>query len=254
MPTARALKNVPKLVHLIPHPAYQSREALNAVVTEQLGSILLGMMTPYEREQQQSESPDPAALRSIQGKLDELILYQIVTFGWALTQCDMVAARFKAWSTEADGPAKIARFCKGWMRSARILQGKEKPPLDDPTVYLFKQETVPQLRQVLKRLRDWNAAGGMKASDADLIQQFDTLIRDDANYSHLGGSNLTLWLTFLRLDPTYLRRAFKSQRPGAMFDDWYTWTIKRKDPKKTRDAISALKPVADAVFIPRLSS
>jgi hypothetical protein len=252
--TARALKNVPQLVHLIPHPAYQSREALNRAITEQLAIILFGLMTPYEREQQQRENPDPTALRSIQAKHDELIIYQEMTFGPSLLQCDVVFDRVKAWSTEPDGAAKITRFYKSWIRSARILQGKEKPPIDDPTVYLFKQETVPQLRQVLKRLRDWNAADGMKASDDDLIKKFDALIRDDANYSHLGGSNLTLWLAFLRLDPTYLRRAFKSQSPGAMFDDWYTWTKQRKDPKKTRDAISALKPVADAVFIPRLSS
>jgi hypothetical protein len=254
MPTARALKNLPQLVSLIPHPAYKSRETLNQAITEQLGVILFALMTPYEREQQQREKPDPGALRAIQVKLDELIFNQVVTFGWALMQCDIVTDRFKAWSSEPDGATKINRFCKGWARSVRILQGKEKPPLDDPTVYPFKQETVPQLRQVLRRLRDWHAAGGMKASDDDLIKQFDTLIRDDANYSHLGGSNLTLWLAFLRLDPSYLRRAFKSQSPGAMFDDWYTWTKRRKDSKKTRDAISALKPVADSVFIPRLSS
>lgn len=254
MPTARALKNVPQLVHLIPHPAYQSRETLNQAITKQLDIILLGMMTRYEREQQQSENPDPAALRSIQAKHDELIIYQEMTFGPSLLQCDVVFGRVKAWSTEPDGLAKINRFCKSWKRSARILQGKEKPPMDDPTVYLFKQETVPQLRQVLRRLRDWHAAGGMKASDDELIKQFDALIRDDANYSHLGGSNLNLWVAFLYLDPSYLRRAFKRQSPGAMFDDWYTSTKRRKDSKKVRDSISALKPVAEVVFTPRLSS
>lgn len=261
------LRNVPQIISQIPRFAFRSRESLNLEVEKRFVLVLLGQLTPGERSEFErllacSESERNAAkkgsaiVRSIRAKIDDLLINQVVTFGWPLTQTEIAADRFKAWNTDPDGPDKIMRFARSWKRSALIAQGKQNAPDDDPTVYLFKQETVPQLRQVLKQLHDWFAVQRMTVEhkkDA-LIKQFETIVENDAGVFHLAGSNLDLWLAFLRSQqPEYLET--NRRHPAAVFDDWWTWLKHphRKDAKKTRDNISKLRPVAAAVFVPRLN-
>jgi len=259
------LRNVPQIVSQIPRFAYRSPEVLNPEVEKRFLLVLLGQLTPDEHvelerlltcsETERKAAVGSAIVRSIHAKVDELLINQVVTFGWTLTQTAIASDRFKAWDNDLDGPDKIMRFARAWKRSVLISQGKQNAPDDDPTLYVFKQETVPQLRQVLRQLHHWFAVQRMSVSNDALIKQFETIVRSDAGVFHLAGSNLDLWLAFLRSDPRYLLTAISASRhkPGSMFDDWWTWLRRRNDAKKTRDNISKLAPIASAVFVPRLN-
>jgi len=64
------------------------------------------------------------------------------------------------------------------------LAGKQNAPDDDPTLYVFKQETVPQLRQVLSSYIIGSRSTHERLNDA-LIKQFETIVRSDAGVFHL---------------------------------------------------------------------
>jgi len=90
------LRNVPQIVSQIPRFAYRSPEVLNPEVEKRFLLVLLGQLTPDEHaelerlltcsETERKAAAGSAIVRSIHAKVDELLINQVVTFGWTLTQ------------------------------------------------------------------------------------------------------------------------------------------------------------------------
>jgi hypothetical protein len=87
-------------------------------------------------------------------KLDALILKQAETMGWRLALSGLVHQRFNAWDLMPDGPELFEQYGRALARSARRSQKREPTPIDDPDLYSFKNETVAELRIVLRNLRN----------------------------------------------------------------------------------------------------
>lgn len=252
-PSGVPLKNLPQLVHLVPPSDYEPRETLSAAVWTHLRELLFGLLTDAERAEVEQELPDSALSQSIQSKLHALIISQVATSWHLLTRCDQVMNQLAGWSLDADGLGKIDAFHKEWKRFARIQQRKEKAPSDDPTVYPFREKTVPQLRRVLRRLRGWRAVT-RDVTDDKLIAEFGEIVREDATLFHLR-ENLSSFQSFFRERPDSFTKAVDSPRAAVLFNEWYAWKCDWQggnSAKKMGDKISSLAAVAKALYVPRL--
>ena len=176
--------------------------------------------------------------------LDEIIIRQAVTLGWRITISELVLWRRSQWELLADGLELLRRYHRALKRAARIYQGLEKPPLDDPDLYRAKVETVKELRVLLSEMRKAYQArfcDPLGVLEPVLVAHFlKALAKRSKAFPFLAG-NRKHWRGFLAEQSAALRPQLAEVRlrPASLFDSWISW-CKRRDQEWTRQTISRL--------------
>jgi hypothetical protein len=175
-------------------------------------------------------------------KLDEIILQQAETLGWRIELSELIRFRKSEWDKDPDGPEKHLRLGKANARSARIMQRRELPPIDDPDQWLVKQETVQELRLVLQRMRATFALSRRAPTRDEVRTLFSGIITDSPQTSPHLATNLDRWLKFFEENPDLLRPVALGDRakPAALYDEFLSWST-GWEPESLRQAISNLK-------------
>jgi hypothetical protein len=161
-------------------------------------------------------------------KLDEVILRQAETAGWRLGLAPIVQRRLSEWERERGGPDRFIRLGKTYARAARVFQGLELPPIDDPQLYLTKHESVRELRALREKVRQKFPTE--RSSALELRKFFlDTVSDENQDFVALR-RNLERWDAFLAHEDNHealLRFAHRdrAQRitPVYLFDAWIAW-------------------------------
>jgi hypothetical protein len=199
-----------------------------ARLDEEIDCLLMDIFSPEEylffRLWKESPFGDADTLR----KLDQVILRQAETAGWRLALSTLVHKRLSEWERESGGPKRFAALGNAFRRAARIFQGLELPPLDDPLLYVTKRETVRELNVLQQKLRQRFATGRCCAAEA---REFfiATVSDENANLVALR-KNLGRWNEFLADEangPMLLCFVNGGQAqkitPTYLFDAWIAW-------------------------------
>jgi len=189
---------------------------------------------------------DPKMLR----RLDEVILRQAQTAGVRLTLSEIVLKRTIEWHDEPDGPRKFAALGKAFAHATLIFQGRIPPPLDDPTLYLTKQETVAELKVLLQKMRQ--RVDSRRRKNVPLLDLFFQIVTDKKEKFVALRRNQTRWYEFLRQEeiqlllPNFVSGS-KARRitPENLFDAWMAWCKgaargKSMDQETVRKRVSAM--------------
>jgi hypothetical protein len=186
--------------------------------------------------------------RSMLGILDEVILRQAETGGWRSALSTIVQRRFSDWDIEKDGPKLFSRLGNAYAKAARIMQGRELPPLDDPQLYLSKLKTVRELSRIQKKM----LAESMPQAAPELRNFFFAAIVGGKRSFVALNRNLERWKAFceqkenLPLLLSFAKRDGDRQvTPVQLFDAWMAWCKgaargKPMDQETVRKRISAM--------------
>jgi hypothetical protein len=226
-------------------------------ITAELVTIWLERVPPADLKVGLTQPPSwltkmsPRALRV----LDEIIIRQAVTLGWRITLSALVQWRRSEWEHVADGLELLRRYHRALMRAARIHQGLEKPPLDDPGLYFAKVETVKELRVLLSEMRSAYQARVCDPPDdlePVLVTHFLKAVAKRSKAFPFLAANRERWQEFLDEQPTVLRQLLAEirLRPASLFDSWLSW-CKGVAEESLRQKISRLgslprKPIRTA--------
>jgi hypothetical protein len=149
--------------------------------------------------------------------------------------------RFAEWDSLSNGPTLFELYGKALAKSARRFQKREPPPIDDTDLYGLKQETVQELRRLLRSLRSAFSRRRVSPSLDEIIDYFQktVLAKGDACI-HLKTS-MNSWLQFFRADSISVKLLVHGKRtsPAALFDSWFAW-CKGLEPETIRQKISEL--------------
>jgi hypothetical protein len=225
------------------HPG-MSREELDKEITEKLDEILFSNLS-RERAQEMAKilRKSNELPSEMFPKLDAIIFNQAGTLGWRLlVSCRVLKRMSQWWAQEANGPGLFERLGKALAKSARIVQKRRLPPLDDPGLVPFQDHTVRELRFVFRELKGVASKRRAKLSDFEAAAWFVQTINDsEERYGYLK-ANLDSWLLFLIKNPALLRvRAFgQRSSPAVFFIEWLSW-CKGHDPETIRKKISRLR-------------
>jgi hypothetical protein len=229
---------VPQIIARIPRRYHSSAEDLGADVTKELLHIWESILSDTELcEHRGQQSFSATAVE----KLDALILKQAETMGWRLGLSPLVHLRFWEWDLQSNGPRLFELYGKALAKSARRYQKKEPPPLDDPDLYLTKQETVSELRLFLQNLSNAFSKRGARPSSDELIKYFQKTVSAEGDAFIYLKANMNSWLEFFRADSISIKPLlFKRRRsPAALFDSWLAWG-KGVESETIRQKISKL--------------
>lgn len=222
-------------------------EQWGIVIQTELVKIWVESFVPAEMQAYARACPDgrldwqlvPAELFE---KLDTIILEQAETLGWRISLSELVRYRFSEWDSLPSGPELFEKLGQAWRNSAKILQGRKKPPIEDPDQWAVKNETVEELRLILQALRG-NLATRRREPSGDEVRRIfaDTVVNSPHSFPHLG-TNLERWLKFLD-EARPLRQILRGERltPGALYDQFLAWAA-GWEPDSIRQTISRLKP------------
>jgi hypothetical protein len=217
-----------------PYPP--SAEILGALITTELLHIWENfVLSEAELDDLRRSTPSLQAIE----KLDALILRQAETMGWRLALSPLVHLRFSEWDSRPDGPMLFEQYGRALKKSARLFQKREPPPIDDPQLYPFKEESVEELRRCLRQMR--NAFSGRRAGPSldELIDYFQkTVSAEGSALVHLK-TNIDSWIEFFRANSTMIKPLLLRKRgsPAALFDNWFAWG-KGLEPETIRQKIS----------------
>jgi len=235
----------PQVIGRIPQRG-QTGESWGSHITMQLLALWLERIPAADqrialaRRKAWLDQLSPSALRV----LDEIIIRQAVTLGWRIELSELVLWRQSEWVSTPDGLGLLRLFHHSVERAARIHLRLEKPPLDDPDIYLFKLETVSELNTVLGKMRKARRARSRHAHrrlDADLVAYFLALIKRNSRSLPSLARNWLRWKQFLRARPAELtvRLTAARTRPASLFDSWFSW-CKGVEQEWVRQTISRL--------------
>lgn len=241
--SATPLGPVPEIINLIPRPYPKSQEELGRLVSIALTNIWAKKLSAVDRDLLlQSRLPSsPQALDT----LDALILKQAETMGWRLGLSDLVHWRFSEWEVHPNGPALCEQYGKAVARSVQRIQGLELPPIDDPYLYFAKNETVEELRKLLRSFRKELSTVKRSPRIDELINLFrKTVLPEGEDFGHLK-ANANSWVLFFRTNPSSIKALLHKKRasPATLFDEWFAW-CKRRDQETVRQKISELGRLA----------
>ncbi len=234
------MKSQRQIISRIPQRG-MTRDQWDLVVENELVKIWLESMTPAELKSVKEggfASASPASF----AKLDAIILKQAETTGWRLGLSRLVQFRFSEWDLHPNGPEKHRKYGLAVARSARIMQRKELPPIEDPDQWRVKQETVEELRILLKNLRTTFALQRKSSAPKDVHNLFAKMVSDSPeSFPHLA-VNAERWSKFFEENPHTLRPMTLGDRakPATLYDDFLAW-CSGWDPDSIRQAISRLK-------------
>jgi hypothetical protein len=161
--------------------------------------------------------------------------------GWRLGLSGLVQFRFAEWDFLSNGPTLFELYGKALAKSARRFQKRELPPIDDTDLYGFKQETVQELRRLLRSLRSAFSRRRASPSSDEIIDYFQkTVLAEGDAFIHLKTS-MNSWLQFFRADSISVKLLVHGKRtsPAALFDSWFAW-CKGLEPETVRQKISDL--------------
>jgi hypothetical protein len=174
--------------------------------------------------------------------LDSIILHQAQTLGWRIELSKLVQFRKSEWDLDPEGPEKHKKFGLAVARSARIMQRKELPPIEDPDQRLVKQETVEELRLILKRLRAQFVLRRKGPTQKEVHGLFSEMVSDSPkSFPHLG-ANLERWLKFFGEKSNVLSSLFmggERTKPAMLYDEFLSWAT-GWNPDSLRQTISRL--------------
>jgi hypothetical protein len=225
----------------------KSKDEWDTSITAQLVTVWLDRVAPADLKIQLAQLPIwwlvqifPEAL----GVLDEIIIRQAGTLGWRIELSELVQRRLSEWGLVADGLELLGRYHLARERAARIHQGLEKPPLDDPELYRAKLETVKELRVLLSEMRRvYQARFCDPPGDLEpvLVGHFLKALGKRSKAFPFLAANREHWRGFLAEQSAVLRQQLAEVRlrPASLFDSWISW-CKRRDQEWTRQTISRL--------------
>jgi hypothetical protein len=244
-----------QLIALIPRPFPPSQEKFGEVITNGLLEILLnGVLTEDERESLATEAEslqsgknEPSATDERRNeKLDALILKQAETFGWRISLSEMVQGRFRVWEELPNGSERFERFGRACARAVRIMQKKERPPIDDPGLRRSKIVAVGELRLLLKNLRNEFSITRTTPTTSAILERFAAIVTaepDTFDYLH---QNLDSWKKFFKDEygsSSMKALAFGRRLPPAeLFDSWLAWS-KGYEPDSVRQQLSRMAKI-----------
>lgn len=213
---------LPLIISRIPRE-FESSDDLGRWITAQLGTIMeTHIVRPDERalwaQMLQGEGEPNVRLWA---ELDELIIAQVPSLGWRITCSVLVQHRFRAWESAPNGVDLMQRFCDGWAQSVRILQRKEKPPVD-PELGLAKEKTVHELRVILQAIHGHLTGARRSLSLAEQAEHFRAAVIE-GGAPHLQ-ANLDSWVYFFAHVPEGQKAEVKDtifrKRPAELYDLW----------------------------------
>jgi hypothetical protein len=233
------MKSQRQIISRIPQRG-MTGEQWSLVVENELLKIWVKAMSPTERKGFEGgglASVSPAGF----AKLDEIILHQAETLGWRIELSKLVQFRKSEWDLDPKGPEKHRKFGMAVAKSARIMQRKELPPLEDPDQWLVKKETVEELRLLLEQLRAAVAMRRNSPSAEKVRHLFSTTVADSPeSFPHLA-ANLERWQKFHEERPFALVPLTTRKRaaPAALYDEFLSWST-GWETEALRQAISQL--------------
>jgi hypothetical protein len=233
-----ALGPVPQIITRLPRPYPASPEELGILITKELYVIWATLISDPEQDQlRRLQHVSPIALE----KLDALILNQAETMGWRLALSKLVHERFCEWDLKPNGPELFECFGKALARSARRFQKRELPPIDDPDLYLFKNETVAELRMLLRNLGNKFLTKRSGPTSDELIDCFRRTVSEGGDAFIRLKTNIGSWVKYLKAHSTTIRPLLLRKRvaPASLFDSWFGW-CKGFEPETVRQRISEL--------------
>ena len=160
--------------------------------------------------------------------LDEIIVRQAATVGWRIGLSWLVQWRLSEWEVLPNGLELLRRYHSSIARAVRIFRRLETPPLDDPGLYVFKVETIKELKIVLHKLRD-DFHDRLCDPPAELkpkvVSRFLNVVKRNSRSLPYLASNRHRWLVFLNEQPTELTQLLNKRRlsPASLFDAWLAW-------------------------------
>jgi hypothetical protein len=221
-----------------------TRKAWDKNITFHLVALWLDRMPPADLKIASIPQPWLTQMsKEAIATLDEIIIRQAATLGWRIGTSELVHWRMSEWEL-VPGLELLKRHHRAIERAAGVVQGTKKPPLDDPTLYPFKIETVKELRVLLNEMRDaFRARRSAPPEDLEPVlvsHFFKTVKRRSRSYPFLSANRLR-WEAFFKEQPTVLRQSLAEirLRPASLFDLWLSW-CKGVDPERLRQVISHL--------------
>jgi hypothetical protein len=238
------LQSQRQIICRIPH-AGMSADEWGAVIQRELILVWTEGMPESEVERFTALWPCPmeAIPSELYDRLDRIIIHQAETLGWRMTLSEIVRFRMSEWEHHEKGPELFRKFGVATARCARVLQGKELPPIEDPDYWHVKNETVPELRLVLRKMRGSFAVMKKKPSLKDVVESFSKIVSESpGTYRHIS-AGLDRWQKFLEANPHVCRPIQIGDRtaPAGMYDEFVAWPS-GWDPESVRQTISRLNP------------
>jgi hypothetical protein len=235
---------MPQIISRIPWHDGMSRQELDKVISKELIAIWLSMWSEKELQLrtkiERGEADD--LMPGLYSKLDEIILKQAGTLGWRLLVSTRVVLRISMWEAEKNGPELFERLGKALAISVRIVQRQELPPIDDPDLVPTQDQSIRELRTVLREMRKALSAKRTTPDGPEVVACFARIVLESGKRCPLLSANLFRWLRFLSGNPQCLtaQRSDRRLSPATLFREWLSWS-KGHAPETLRKKISALR-------------
>ena len=145
-----------------------------------------------------------------------------------------------------NGSDRFEQFGKACARAVRIMQKKERPPIDDPGLRRSKFVAVGELRLLLKNLRDEFATARTKPTTAVIWERFAAIVTAEPDTFEYLYRNLDSWKNFFKDDDgssSIKALAFgRRLSPAALFDSWLARS-KGYDDDSVRQQLSRMAKI-----------
>jgi hypothetical protein len=237
--------SMPQIITRIQWHPEISRDELDKQITEQLMEIWGGQLSRKER-QHATQTGRGAATEIANGmfsKFDAVILKQAETLGWRLLVSSAVQERMSEWwIQESNGPEMFERLGKALAKSARIVQKRELPPIDDPDLVAGQKQMIRELRVVFREMKKMFSQRHADPTEDKVVECFIRIVSDSGASYGLLRANLDQWRKFFEDEPTLLKVRALGPRPSpaTLFLDWLKW-CKGHKTETIRKTISALR-------------
>lgn len=188
------------------------------------------------------DPPDDFDKVQIIRAFDEFIISQACIYGTYLMCVEPVQLRLTQWHNEPDGAELIERLGRAISLGIKASRGQARFPIDDPSLYEFKQDTVPELRALRSRLRAKVASRHSSPSPTEIKTLVEQEIQDSPAAFPRLSRNLVALLHFLE-QKREMANLFALGQISAtrFFYEFSGWSTNR-DPEKLRQMISRLRP------------
>jgi hypothetical protein len=171
-------------------------------------------------------------------RLDAMIIEDSETSGWRMAMSRLVQWRMSQWDAE-----RFEQFGIALARWKRVLNGEEKPIVDDPRWYSFRQDTLKELRASGRLIADKLKTRNSSCGRRELAQMWKSVLDAHPEYGLLRQHQQN-WLGFVG-DPnvpcnqlTTLLQEGEFSAP-QLFNEWWGHRLDR-DPSSLGELFSRL--------------
>jgi hypothetical protein len=153
----------------------------------------------------------------------------------------LVSARLMVWENRHED-YRFVEFGQAMANAIKILDGRKKPRMNDPRWFDFRQQTVRELKSMLRQFRIFAQSQSRPVNEKVFVAWVTDYIRKEAESLPYITHNMDSLLGFIQSESSsalHLTVGTPKPSPSQFFYEWFGFAMGR-EPEQLRQEISRL--------------